>query len=82
VNNTTKLILGAFVGLILLAGAFSGGFIVGHLIPAISPLPVLSDLIPSSPAVPPEQEATTPGELQTLFVPFREAWNIVHVHYL
>ena len=81
-NNTTKTILGAFVGLILLAGAFSGGFIVGHLMPATSPLPVLSDLFPSSPAVQPEQEAATPTELQTLFAPFWEAWNIVHEQYV
>ena len=81
-NNTTKTILGAFVGLILLAGAFSGGFIVGHLIPATGQLPVISDILPSSPAVQPEQEAATPDDLQTLFAPFWEAWNIVHQQYV
>ena len=81
-NNTTKTILGALVGLILIAGAFSGGFIVGHLLPSSSPLPVISDLFPSSPAVQPEQQATTPQELQTLFTPFWEAWNIVHEQYV
>jgi carboxyl-terminal processing protease len=82
VNNTTKTILGAFVGLILLAGAFSGGFIVGHLIPATGQLPVLSDFLPGAPAVQPEQQATTPDELETLFVPFWEAWNVVHEQYV
>jgi carboxyl-terminal processing protease len=82
VNNTTKAILGAFVGLILVAGAFSGGFIVGHLMPATGQLPVISDLIPSSPAVQPEQQAATPDELETLFVPFWEAWNIVHEQFV
>ena len=81
-NNTIKTILGAFVGLILLAGAFSGGFIVGHLIPATGQLPVLSDFIPGAPGVQPEQQATTPAELETLFVPFWEAWNIVHTQYV
>ena len=81
-NNTTKTILGALVGLILLAGAFSGGFIVGHLIPASGPLPVLSDLFPSPTVVPPQQEGATPAELQTLFAPFWEAWTIVHEQYV
>ena len=81
-NNTTKTILGAFIGVILLAGAFSGGFIAGHLMPAGSPLPVLSDLLPSSPAVQPEQEAATPDDLDALFSPFWEAWNIVHEQYV
>lgn len=81
-NNTTKTILGAFVGLILLAGAFSGGFIAGHLMPAAGSIPGISDLLPSSPAVQPEQESGTPAELQTLFVPFWEAWNIVHEQYV
>jgi carboxyl-terminal processing protease len=82
VNNTTKTILGAFVGLILLAGAFSGGFIVGHLLPATGQLPVLSDFIPGAPAVEPEQQSATPAELETLFQPFWEAWNIVHEQYV
>ena len=81
-NNTSKTILGAFIGLILLAGAFSGGFIVGHLMPAGGQLPVLSDLLPSSPEVQPEQQAATPDELETLFAPFWEAWNIVHDQYV
>jgi carboxyl-terminal processing protease len=82
VNNTTKTILGAFVGLILLAGAFSGGFIVGHLLPGTGQLPVLSDFLPGAPAVQPEQQGATPDELETLFTPFWEAWNIVHEQYV
>ena len=81
-NNTTKTIIGAFVGLILLAGAFSGGFITGHLMPARGELPVLSDFIPGAPGVEPEQQAATPDELDTLFAPFWEAWNIVHDQYV
>jgi carboxyl-terminal processing protease len=82
VNNTTKTILGAFVGLILLAGAFSSGFIVGHLMPAAGQVPVLSDFLPGAPDVQPEQQAATPDELDTLFKPFWEAWNIVHEQYV
>ncbi len=81
-NQTTKTILGAFVGLILLAGAFSSGFITGHLMPGTGQLPVLSDFIPGAPDVQPEQEAATPDELGTLFAPFWEAWNVVHDQYV
>jgi carboxyl-terminal processing protease len=82
VNNTTKTILGLFVVGVLLGGAFSGGFIVGHLMPATGQSPALSDLLPSAPGVEPEQQSATPSELQTLFVPFWEAWNIVHEQYV
>ena len=81
-NNTIKWILGLFVVGILMGGAFSGGFIAGHLMPARGELPVISDFIPSSPAVEPAQETATPEDLQTLFVPFWEAWNIVHEQYV
>jgi carboxyl-terminal processing protease len=82
VNKNTKILLGLFVAGILLAGAFSGGFIVGHLLPATGQVPAFSDLLPSPPSVQPEQEAATPDELQTLFTPFWEAWNIVHEQYV
>ena len=81
-NKTTRTILGLFAAGILLAGAFSGGFIVGHLMPFSGQLPGLSDIFPSSPAVQPDQQATTPSELQTLFTPFWEAWNVVHEQFV
>ena len=81
-NKTTRTILGLFVAGILLAGAFSGGFIVGHLMPFSGQLPALSDIFQSSPAVQPDQQATTPSDLQTLFTPFWEAWNIVHEQFV
>lgn len=81
-NNTTKTILGLFVIGVLLGGAFSGGFIVGHLLPASAQLPGLSDLLPSGAGVQPEQEAATPDNLETLFAPFWQAWNIVHEQYV
>ena len=77
-----KTILGLFVGIILLAGAFAGGVLVGHLVPSSNQLPFLSDLIPSSPSATPEEQAATPDGLETLFAPFWEAWNIVHEQYV
>jgi carboxyl-terminal processing protease len=82
VNKNVNIILGLFVAIILLAGAFSGGFIAGHLIPATGQIPFLSDIFPFSPTVAPDQQSETPAELQSLFAPFWEAWNIVHTQYV
>jgi carboxyl-terminal processing protease len=82
VNKTIRNLLGVFVGVVLLAGAFSGGFIVGHLVPFQGQLPLISNLLPPSPAVQPDQQSATPGDLQTLFKPFWEAWNVVHQQYV
>ncbi len=81
-TKTTRTILGLFVAGILLAGAFSGGFIVGHLLPSTGQLPVISDFFPSSPSGQPEQQSATPSEYQTLFTPFWEAWNVVHEQFV
>jgi carboxyl-terminal processing protease len=82
VTKTTRTILGLFVAGILLAGAFSGGFIVGHLLPFGGSLPVISDFFPSSPGVQPDEQSATPGQYQTLFTPFWEAWNVVHEQFV
>ena len=82
-NKTLKVLLSIVVGLILLAGAFSGGFIVGHYMPLASgfggqpatQLPAVAT--PSS-----DQQGATPSELQTLFQPFWETWNLVHEQYV
>ncbi len=81
-NKPLKITLIVFVALILLAGSFSGGFLVGHF------LPLIGGVIPTAPAPPvvsspsPEQQSSTPSELQTLFQPFWETWNIVHESYV
>ena len=81
-NKTVSIILGLFVAIILLAGAFSGGFIAGHLLPAAGQIPFLSDILPSSPTAAPDGQSATPAELQSLFTPFWEAWNIVHTQFV
>ena len=69
-NKTIKIVLGIFVSVILLSGAFSGGFIVGHIFPAGSRLPIPNNFAPSAPGVSPDEQSSTPSEVQALFVPF------------
>jgi len=84
VEKIIKIVIGIFVGVILLSGAFAGGFIVGHLVPSSGQIPFIND-IPAPyvpPTVAPEQQSSTPSDLQTLFTPFWETWNIVHDQYV
>jgi len=82
VNKSIKIILGLFVGLILLAGVFSAGILVGFFIPGGSQPPIVNDLFPLQPTAAPEQLSATPEDMQTLFAPFWEAWNIVHSEFV
>lgn len=87
-DKTTKTILGVFAALILLTGSFAGGFVTRHLLDGTSLFPAnenppLNILLPPT-AVPTQegQASATPQELQDLFVPFWEAWNLVHEQYV
>lgn len=84
-NKTMKAVLIGLGVLFVALGSFAGGFVSGHLMsfgnggsfgfieaPTVEPPPTAS----------PEQQAATPEELQTLFAPFWEAWNLVHANYV
>ena len=80
-EKTIKIVIGIFVAVILLSGTFAGGFIAGHLMPS-SLSSVNNTVTPSdSPTVSPDQQSSTPADVQTLFKPFWEAWNIIHDQY-
>ncbi len=81
-NKNIRNVLGVLVGIILLFGAFSGGLIAGHFLPLQGQLPFVNSFVPPSPSVEPQQQSATPGDLQTLFTPFWEAWNVVHQQYV
>lgn len=82
-SKILKGILFGLIGLALLLGGFSGGFIVGHTLPFSG-----SSFLPSSqppsfaPTTSPQAQAATPQDLQTLFKPFWEAWTIIHQQYV
>ena len=82
-NRDIKVILGIFASVILLSGAFASGFILGHLTPTTSQWS-FDNVLPKqeAPTLTTEQQQTTPSDLQTLFVPFWEAWNIVHERFV
>lgn len=73
-----------FVAIIMLLGAFSGGFLVGHFLPfpVTAGQPIFASAPEPAPTVTSQQESITPDELDTLFQPFWEAWNIVHDEYV
>jgi carboxyl-terminal processing protease len=83
-----KYFLIAILVLMLLGGTFSGGLAVGFLaanewsIPSLvgpidSPMPTMPPV-----ATPQGADEATPEELQTLFKPFWEAWDLVHTQYV
>jgi carboxyl-terminal processing protease len=78
------IVLGAIIAVILLTGAFSGGFITARLVsPEQANLSMLQGGVPAI-----QQGAATPGapgtpqDLKELFAPFWQAWNLVHEQYV
>ena len=82
-SKTLQIVLIALIGVVLLAGGFSGGFITGHFLPSGGIGQVVQAApFPSSPTVPAQAQTATPQDLQTLFKPFWEAWQIIHAQYV
>jgi carboxyl-terminal processing protease len=79
----------AVIAVILLAGAFSGGFLAGHYLPLGnqtvsmngSPNLIEGDTLTPVP-VGGDTNAATPGDLETLFKPFWETWALVHAQFV
>lgn len=83
-NKTLKVILIALAVLVVGLGSFAGGFVAGHLMPfGGSPFNIQEPPVNTAPpTTSPEQQSATPDELQSLFAPFWEAWNLVHANYV
>ncbi|MBP9675293.1 MAG: S41 family peptidase [Anaerolineaceae bacterium] len=79
-NNTGIKILLIFLALLLLAGSFSGGVLLGWLIPSQSPLETLVPNFSTNKENSPTEgtAATAPETREELFKPFWESWDIVH----
>jgi len=82
VTRTLQVILFVLIGFALLAGGFSGGFLTGHFLQASAAGPVAGLPFASSPTIPATAQTATPQDLQSLFKPFWEAWQIIHQQYV
>ena len=84
-RKTGKYIIGAVVAITLLAGAFSGGVFVGWVLPdaqtaSISLVPELQD--DTSQAYQGDAVPENTEDLDALFEPFWQTWDIVHDQYV
>lgn len=73
-NKTTRIILLAFVAVVLVVCSFGGGFAAGHF------LPLGTTSAPGTGSN--GSQGGTPADLTGVFAPFWEAWTIVHQQYV
>jgi carboxyl-terminal processing protease len=81
-NRTLKYIFVVLVIIVVALGSFAGGFIGGHLLPAVAIPGLPNPIAAAPPTTSPEQQSATPSQFQALFSPFWEAWNLVHQNYV
>lgn len=81
-NKTLKYIFAVLVVILIGLGSFAGGFVTGHMLPFTGlPFPVDTAAL-APPTTTPDQQSATPSDVQALFAPFWEAWNLVHENYV
>ena len=79
-KSIRAILLGA-LGVTLLVSGFSGGFIAGHFLPLEKVRSAgLTSVVPVAP--PPAVDSATPADLENLFKPFWEAWQLVHSQFV
>jgi carboxyl-terminal processing protease len=81
-NNALKIALTVVVVLFVCAASFAGGFVTGHFVPQLNTASAAPFIPPSVPSPSADQQSATPQDLQVLFQPFWETWNIVHEQYV
>ncbi|MFM8369430.1 MAG: S41 family peptidase [Chloroflexota bacterium] len=84
-NKTLKAVLLVLAVALVGLGSFAGGFVTGHLMPFGTSSQFSFSEPPTAepnPTTSPEQQAATPEDVQALFAPFWEAWNLVHENYV
>jgi carboxyl-terminal processing protease len=80
-NKALRVVLVAFIAIVLVVCSFGGGFAAGHFLPMVTG----SNQIVSSSGNPGDatnNQGGTPTDLTSLFAPFWEAWKIVHRDYV
>lgn len=79
-STGVKIALGVFAALLLMGGAFAGGLVIGWIMPGDGIASVLPGNQPAIQSTVPAD--VTPTDLQDLFKPFWEAWQIVQEQYV
>jgi carboxyl-terminal processing protease len=84
-NKALRVVLVTTTLLIVIAGAFSGGFLAGNVYQKASTngtnIPILNNG-KSPTAIPQEINSGTPTDLRELFKPFWETWDVVHKEFV
>ena len=93
-SKLLKTILIIFIALVVVAGSFAAGIGTGYALPKLlgqdTTKPCITDVVPcpdvaeteACPSCPVATEENSPEDLQALFTPFWEIWNIVHQDYV
>jgi carboxyl-terminal processing protease len=79
-NKTLRVVVITAIALVLVVCSFGGGLAAGRLIPALRQTDSTGILpLPSGTG---SGDTGTPADLQTLFGPFWQAWQLVHQNYV
>jgi len=81
-SKTLRIGLIIAVVALLSLGSFIGGFVTAQALPLLTRLNPISTATPLPLATPSQALESTPPDLQSLFVPFWEAWELVHTQYV
>jgi carboxyl-terminal processing protease len=79
-KKSTWILIGTLIGLVLIAGSFTAGAVVGTTVNLISDFPGISRTVETTP--PTIQVESGSDSLDVLFEPFWESWEIVHEYYI
>lgn len=79
--KASRIVLIIFIGVILLAGTFAGGLVLGWALPG-SPSGQAATIGAGGTDNPETDTTVTPADTNKLFAPFWEAWDLVHAYYV
>lgn len=79
-RKSTWILIGILAGLVLIAGSFTAGAMVGTTVDLIRHLPGFPATVDN--VLPPDQLDREEDSLEILFEPFWESWDIIHDYYI
>lgn len=79
-KKSTWILIGILAGLVLIAGSFTAGAVVGTAVNLVSDFPGIPQTVDTLP--PTTQVESGSDSLDVIFEPFWESWDIVHEYYI